>query len=40
MSSLAWLESYGGQTVDALLALEKSHRVASLVLAFEQAISQ
>ena len=33
-----FLESYGGQTTDELLALEGRYRTDSLVLAFEQAI--
>lgn len=35
-----FLESYGGQTVDQLIALASDYRVDSLVLAFEQAIEQ
>jgi hypothetical protein len=33
-----FLESYGGQTTEELLALESKYRIDSLVLAFEQAI--
>jgi len=33
-----FLESYGGQTVDGLIALESGYRLDSLVLAFEQAL--
>jgi len=35
-----FLASYGGQTVDQLIAMESHYRVDSLVLAFEQAIQQ
>lgn len=34
----AFLDSYGGQSTEELLALEREFRVDSLVLAFEQAI--
>lgn len=40
MPELTWLDGYSGQTVDQLLALEATHRVDSLILAFEQAINQ
>ncbi len=40
MGDLIWLEGFDGQSVDELLALEGTHRVDSLVLAFEQAIDQ
>lgn len=40
MPELTWLDGYSGQTVDELLALAGSHRIDSLVLAFEQAIHQ
>lgn len=33
-----FLESYGGQSTEELLALEGKYRIDSLVLAFEQAI--
>ena len=33
-----FLESYGGQTTEQLIALESKYRIDSLVLAFEQAI--
>ena len=33
-----FLESYGGETTEQLLALESKYRIDSLVLAFEQAI--
>jgi hypothetical protein len=35
-----FLESYGGQSTDQLIELEKRYRIDSLVLAFEQGISQ
>jgi hypothetical protein len=35
-----FLDSYGGQTTEELLALEGRYRIDSLVLAFEQAIQQ
>ena len=38
MSSDIFLEGYEGQSVDELIALEDTHRVDSLVLAFEEAI--
>jgi hypothetical protein len=34
----AFLAGYDGQSTDELLALERTHRIDSLVLAFEQAI--
>ncbi|MFH0980306.1 MAG: DUF4375 domain-containing protein [Planctomycetota bacterium] len=40
MSELTWLEGYSGQTVEQLLALEGTHRIDSLVLAFEEALDQ
>jgi hypothetical protein len=40
MADLKWLEGYSGQSTDALIALEGCYRTDSLVLAFEQAISQ
>ena len=36
----AFLQSYGGQSTDELLALEGKYRIDSLVLAFEQAIER
>lgn len=33
-----FLKAYGGQTTDELLAMAGTHRIDSLVLAFEQAI--
>ena len=38
MSGDKWLDAYGGQTTERLLALESEYRIDSLVLAFEQAI--
>lgn len=35
-----FLESYGGQTTDQLIELDKRYRIDSLVLAFEQGIQQ
>lgn len=40
MPELQWLEGYGGETVDELIALEGKYRTDSIVLAFEQAMSQ
>jgi hypothetical protein len=40
MPDLQWLDGYGGQTVDELIALEGKYRTDSLVLAFEQAMDQ
>lgn len=40
MAEPKWLDGYSGQTVDELIALEGTHRIDSLVLAFEQAIGQ
>jgi uncharacterized protein DUF4375 len=34
-----WLNGYGGQTTDELIALEGAFRTDSIVLAFEQAIA-
>lgn len=33
-----WLDGYGGQTTDELIGLADTHRVDSVVLAFEEAI--
>lgn len=38
MSKNEWLDTYSGQTVDELIALEGKYRTDSLVLAFEQAL--
>ena len=35
-----WLDGYSGQSADQLISLESEYRIDSLVLAFEQAISQ
>lgn len=35
-----FLDSYGGQTVDQLIAMEADYRIDSLVLALEQALQQ
>jgi hypothetical protein len=40
MAGQKFLESYGGQTTEALLALEDEYRIDSLVLAFEEAIGK
>lgn len=40
MSEQIWLDGYAGQSVDELIALENTHRIDSIVLAFEQAIGQ
>ena len=36
--SKPFLESYGGQTIQQLIAMKDSHRIDSLVLAVEQAL--
>jgi hypothetical protein len=38
MAGDRFLEAYGGQTTEQLLALENEYRIDSLVLAFEQAL--
>lgn len=35
-----FLEKYDGQSVDELIALEATHRIDSIVLAFESALYQ
>lgn len=40
MTKPKWLNGYSGETTDQLLALSGEYRIASLVLAFEQAIRQ
>ena len=40
MPEPTWLEGYSGETVEQLLALEGTHRIDSVVLAFEQALDQ
>lgn len=37
---LEFLEGYSGQTVDELISLEKTHRIDSLVLAFEEILGR
>jgi hypothetical protein len=38
MSELIFLKQYDGQTVEDLIALEDTHRIDSLVCAFEEAL--
>lgn len=40
MDNLEFLEGYSGQTVDELIDLEKTCRVDSLVLAFEEVLDR
>jgi len=40
MGERQWLDEYSGQSVDELIALEATHRIDSLVVAFEQALDQ
>jgi Domain of unknown function (DUF4375) len=40
MTELEWLDGYAGQTTEELLALRSTHRIDSLVLAFEQALDR
>lgn len=40
MTADKFLEAYGGQTTEELLALEDKYRIDSLVLAFEEAIGR
>jgi len=40
MADLKWLDSYSGQTIEELLALESEYRVESLLVALEQALNQ
>ncbi len=40
MTGDKWFEVYDGETTDELLALEGTHRIDSLVLAFEEAIQR
>jgi len=37
---LQWLNAYSGETVDELVALEGKYHIASLLIAFEQAMDQ
>jgi len=40
MTSDKWFDAYDGETTEELLALEGTHRIDSLVLAFEEAIQR
>jgi hypothetical protein len=40
VGAATFLKEYTGQTTDELIALESTHRIDSLVLAFEQALGQ
>lgn len=40
MPDLQWLDGYCGEAVEQLISLEGKYRIDSLVLAFEQAMSQ
>jgi len=40
MTNAMWFEAYDGETTEELLALEGTHRIDSLVLAFEEAIQR
>ena len=40
MEDKLFLETYDGQSIDELLALEKTHRLDSIILAFEVALEQ
>jgi hypothetical protein len=40
MTERQWLDEYSGQSTAELLALEATHRIDSLVLAFEAALQQ
>jgi hypothetical protein len=40
MSDLKWLDGYSGQTAQQLIDLAETHRIDSILLAFEQAINQ
>jgi hypothetical protein len=40
MSNLNWLDGYSGETVDELIGMAATHRIDSIVLAFEQALDQ
>ncbi|WP_367873361.1 DUF4375 domain-containing protein [Luteolibacter sp. Populi] len=37
--SKPFLEQYGGQTIDQLIAMQHTHRIDSIVLAIEQALA-
>lgn len=40
MGEMTWLDGYSGQTTSELLALQRDHRIDSLVLAFEEALQE
>ena len=40
MSELKWLDEYSGQTTEELIALEGKYRTDSIIVVFEQALSQ
>lgn len=40
VSNLKWLDGYSGETVDELIGLAATHRIDSIVVAFEQALDQ
>jgi len=40
MSELKWLDGYSGQTAKQLIDLAETHRIDSILLAFEQAVEQ
>ena len=40
MRKLDWLDGYNGQSIEELIALERTHRTDSLVIALEQAMDQ
>ena len=40
MPDIKWLDRFNGESFDELVALEGTHRIDSLVLAFEQAMDQ
>jgi hypothetical protein len=40
MTDLIFLEKYGGESLEELIAMDKTHRVDSLVLAMEEALNQ
>lgn len=40
MKDLPFLDGYAGQSVDELIALESTHRIDSILMAFDQALGQ
>ena len=40
VSNLKWLDGYSGEAVDELIGLAATHRIDSIVVAFEQAMDQ